>query len=649
MTDVAMVDVLMAAGYLLSAKWLLASAGCVVAGLLAWLLLNGAARVWPALRTRRAVWLAAQGVVAATALLPFLPNSPRLAPQIDLSPAPALSAEPASAAPTAPASPAQSADHAAHAAPAQYATRPTPAQPAAHGDPAYPAAHAASAQPAAPASPTQSSEHTGHAAPPYSAARPNPAQPAAHADPAKSAARPSQALSAAPAGPAAASAHADDAGAPDIGGDAVGRATASLAQVIIARALPMMAGLWLLAYAAGLAWSIVRLLRARQLWRGLLAAAHRLSPAALQANRAFTTEQRRQITQHGLIVMRTEAGVSPMLIGVFRPILLLPAHLDTLSTEQQQMIITHELHHWRVRDPLCLAIAAILQTIFWFNPPLRWMAKQMEWALELQCDQHVLAGRPQHQRKQYAVSLLQQWAAPIGVAAFNGATIAARIRHMQTASLPALSTAAAWTTAAALTVILAAGVILQPALAFSLTALTEPASTAAGTPAAAIRAAAPPPIAAASAGAWRAPLDEVRVTSFFGVKRSLPRTPHKGIDFGASKGTPVHATADGTIIAAGAIAENNGKYGTTVIIDHGDQRSLYAHLDSVNVKPGQRVQAGQLIGAVGETGLATGPHLHLEVRQNGQIIDPATMLANLDAYATPRALKVRRQQLPSKG
>jgi murein DD-endopeptidase MepM/ murein hydrolase activator NlpD len=131
--------------------------------------------------------------------------------------------------------------------------------------------------------------------------------------------------------------------------------------------------------------------------------------------------------------------------------------------------------------------------------------------------------------------------------------------------------------------------------------------------------------------------------------RSVLPTPHKGIDFAAAKGTPVHAVASGTVIAAGPIAENDGRYGNVVIIDHGAQRSFLAHLDSVSVKAGQQVQAGALIGATGQTGFATGPHLHMEVRQNGQNIDPASMYPDLDAYATPRALKVRRQQLPSKG
>lgn len=136
----------------------------------------------------------------------------------------------------------------------------------------------------------------------------------------------------------------------------------------------------------------------------------------------------------------------------------------------------------------------------------------------------------------------------------------------------------------------------------------------------------------------------MRVSGFFGVRRDVSDRPHQGIDLAAPKGTPIHAAAAGKVIAAGELAENNGRYGTSVIIETGSRQTLYAHLNSVAVKVGDRVTAGQLIGAVGETGFATGPHLHFEVRQDNRTIDPATVLADLDAHATRRALKVRRQQ-----
>jgi murein DD-endopeptidase MepM/ murein hydrolase activator NlpD len=186
-------------------------------------------------------------------------------------------------------------------------------------------------------------------------------------------------------------------------------------------------------------------------------------------------------------------------------------------------------------------------------------------------------------------------------------------------------------TAAALLASVAVITILQPALAYSVPAVAQA------------------PLKSAVPELWQAPLEQVRVTGFFGVRRNVLPTPHKGIDFAAARGTPVHAAAGGMVVAAGPITENQGRYGNTVIIDHGGRRSLYAHLDSVSVHAGQRVAAGQHIGAVGQSGVATGPHLHLEMRQDGQAVDPAPMFANLDAHATAHALKVRRQQQPSKG
>ena len=93
---------------------------------------------------------------------------------------------------------------------------------------------------------------------------------------------------------------------------------------------------------------------------------------------------------------------------------------------------------------------------------------------------------------------------------------------------------------------------------------------------------------------------------------------HYGTDFAANAGTDIACFADGTVTMAG---EGDG-YGKYVIVDHGICCSLYAHCSAVLVQPGEEVTAGQTIARVGETGLATGPHLHFELRQDGMFLNP---------------------------
>ncbi len=94
---------------------------------------------------------------------------------------------------------------------------------------------------------------------------------------------------------------------------------------------------------------------------------------------------------------------------------------------------------------------------------------------------------------------------------------------------------------------------------------------------------------------------------------------HPGIDIGVPSGTPIRAVADGTV----AIAGPEGGYGNYTCIDHGGGLSTcYAHQTSISVSVGQHVSQGQVIGISGCTGLCFGPHLHFEVRVNGQVVDP---------------------------
>ncbi len=96
---------------------------------------------------------------------------------------------------------------------------------------------------------------------------------------------------------------------------------------------------------------------------------------------------------------------------------------------------------------------------------------------------------------------------------------------------------------------------------------------------------------------------------------------HEGLDFSAPIGTEIYATGDGTVINVTVSPIGYGKY---VEIDHGfGYSTLYAHMDGFNVKPGQKVKRGDIIGFVGNTGKSSGPHLHYEVRIKGKAVDPA--------------------------
>lgn len=125
----------------------------------------------------------------------------------------------------------------------------------------------------------------------------------------------------------------------------------------------------------------------------------------------------------------------------------------------------------------------------------------------------------------------------------------------------------------------------------------------------------------------RAPLEFTRISSNFNPNRRHPVLntirAHRGVDYAAPSGTPVMAAGDGTIELRG----RNGGYGNTVVLRHGGNvTTLYAHLSRFGTaKVGSRVQQGDIIGYVGSTGLATGPHLHYEYRISGVHRNPRTV------------------------
>jgi murein DD-endopeptidase MepM/ murein hydrolase activator NlpD len=147
----------------------------------------------------------------------------------------------------------------------------------------------------------------------------------------------------------------------------------------------------------------------------------------------------------------------------------------------------------------------------------------------------------------------------------------------------------------------------------------------------------------------RTPLDGARISSAFGL-RSHPvlgfNRMHRGIDFAAPTGTPVYAAADGLVVSA----QRQGGYGLMVRIRHaGGVETRYAHLSRFGrgIAAGRRVRQGGVIGAVGSTGLSTGPHLHYEVLAAGRQVNPARHVAQARRLAGRdlAAFRSRRQAL----
>ena len=146
-------------------------------------------------------------------------------------------------------------------------------------------------------------------------------------------------------------------------------------------------------------------------------------------------------------------------------------------------------------------------------------------------------------------------------------------------------------------------------------------------------------------GLMRTPVDGARMSSGFGMRRhpvlGFSRM-HKGVDFSAGTGTPILAAGGGTVSFAGW----HGGHGQYVMIRHNkDLATAYAHMSRINVRPGQKVRQGQSIGAVGSTGLSTGPHLHYEVYLRGRAVNPVNLKFIGGAELAGRSLDAFQRQM----
>ena len=323
------------------------------------------------------------------------------------------------------------------------------------------------------------------------------------------------------------------------------------------------------------------------------------------------------------VLLRSEAAVSPVLVGVFRPKIYLPG--SGVPRSALNGILRHELTHWRRKDLLYKWIVWAVTGLHWFNPFVWLLSRAVEQDCELSCDEAVASSLNKTERLSYGRTLL--WAAgrEAGTAGMS-APLWSQKQCLKERLCAIMNPNANSKRAKCL--LMGAALILVMASA-ALGAYTgqetadkeaeqssEQTAFISGT------------LTAPESLAWPFQSDgEISLTQLFGTRVhpiTGATTSHDGIDIRLDKGEAVLASADGVVIQSD-FDPTDGQY---VVLEHGGGlTTTYCHLSGDNqAQVGQQVTAGEQIGSVGCTGTSTGYHLHFEAALDETPIDPLDLL-----------------------
>lgn len=336
-----------------------------------------------------------------------------------------------------------------------------------------------------------------------------------------------------------------------------------------------------------------------------------------------------------VIVVRTSVD-TPMTMGLLKPIIFLPKEIPS---EDLPFILQHEICHLHRNDLWYKSLFLLCSAVHWFNP-LVWKLNRVAGNnLELCCDETVVAGRSREYRLRYGQILLRSAAdpeIPLSTALGNG-NMKGRIMNLFSKKKNGIL----------LVCVVACAVLLMGTLVGcdTVSSAEKAPATLDTVPITGLSqeiAEAELEFPAEEVGAeqelsadWLWPIKgEYQISALYG-SRVHPVTgqtsSHSGLDISAKAGTAVLVAADGTVVQS-AFDQELGNY---ILVDHGDDRlTLYGCLKEALVSVSDTVNQGDIIGIVGQTGQATGPHLHLEVRDNnGDFYDPMDLYPDVESGA----------------
>lgn len=306
-------------------------------------------------------------------------------------------------------------------------------------------------------------------------------------------------------------------------------------------------------------------------------------------------------------LLTTHRAIAPFAAGGLRPVIVIPvALMRQLPPAQINLIIAHEEAHLRRGDPTVGLLLSLIRALFWFNPFLRDLVSRWHQACELRADADVLQCATADVRKSYAETLLAALRFAAEVKA-NPLAVPFSLHKLRSQKMR-------------VTKILNGGIdffALRPRRMVLHTGIAV--LTLIGTVSA---------LTMSSAGAVKESTSFIEggwVTSSYGIKRKGKRD-HTGVDVAAPRGTPILAPDDALVLETADKFRGNWRWGKAVVLQFSDGVvGWFTHVDGFIVKPGDRIKKGTPFATMGNTGLSSGPHVHIETYKAGVRVDPVSV------------------------